>query len=299
MALAGVPAIRKMASPMIQSTCPRCGRVHHSDNAHRGRSLRCSGCGDPVLIGAVERRSDGLHIELPDEPVVGSGTSKVAKSWNKRVPPWVTWRSLVGVAVVCLIATGMFWAGRRSAKRADHASDWQVVRQVPVSPAPAPATSPDTPVLLAPGEVDDSPAPHYPAKPSAPEQPPADTKSGDIFDRVAAADKQAAGSQTPSDLGNAAGLGATCAGIGCNGLPVSSAPRHATGDQLSPTSGPVGRGKLTLICGTDRDSVVLVVDAQSLETNSVRLRACTRHSRTQGDRTRNVLGSGHTGKYVG
>ena len=171
----------------------------------------------------------------------------------------------MGVAVVCIIATGMFWAGRRSAKRVDHTPDREVVREVPVSPAPAPAISPDRPVLLGPGEFDDSPAPRYTAKASAPGQPPPGTKSGDIFDRVAAADKQAAGSETPSDSSNTAGLGAGCAGIGCNGLPVSSTPRHATRDHLSLTSGPVGRGKLTLICGTDRDSVVLVVDAQSLE----------------------------------
>ena len=199
---------------MIQSTCPRCGRVHQSDDVHRGLYLRCAGCGDPVPIGAERRRSDGLHIDLPAQPVVGSGTSKVAKPWNKRVPPWVNWRSIMGVAVVCIIATGMFWAGRRSAKRVDHTPDREVVREVPVSPAPAPATSPDTPVLLAPGEVDDSPAPHYTAKPSAPEQLPAGTKSGDIFDRVAAADNQTAGLKTPSDSSNAAGLGAACAELG-------------------------------------------------------------------------------------
>jgi hypothetical protein len=232
-----------------------------------------------VLIGAEGYRSDGLHIELPAQSPVDSSTGKVAKRWIRYVPLWVDRRSITGFAVICLIATGMFWAGRRSAKRVDRKSDWEVAGQdVRLSPSPAPATSPERPVVLGPDEVDDSPASRYTAKPFAPGQPPIGNKSEDIFDGVAAAQKQAAGhsvpkvlppspsgSKTPLDSSNAAGLGAACAGIGCNGPPVSSTPRHVTGDHLSPTSGPVGRGALTLICGTDRDSVVLLVDAQSLE----------------------------------
>jgi hypothetical protein len=40
---------------MIRVICPKCGNLHHADEAHAGRMLRCSQCGEPVQIKPIQQ----------------------------------------------------------------------------------------------------------------------------------------------------------------------------------------------------------------------------------------------------
>jgi hypothetical protein len=41
---------------MIHVICPKCGNLHHADEAHDGRMLRCFRCGEPVQIKLIQQR---------------------------------------------------------------------------------------------------------------------------------------------------------------------------------------------------------------------------------------------------
>lgn len=56
---------------MLKAECPRCHRVHWSDEAHEGKYLKCAGCGDAVRIG--EQKSAHLEpLRPPHEVLFGS-----------------------------------------------------------------------------------------------------------------------------------------------------------------------------------------------------------------------------------
>lgn len=52
---------------MLKAECPRCRRVHWSDEAHDGRYLKCAGCGDAVRIG--EQKSGQIEPLRPTQNI--------------------------------------------------------------------------------------------------------------------------------------------------------------------------------------------------------------------------------------
>ena len=239
---------------MIESTCPRCGRVHHSDDEHRGRYLRCAGCGDAVHIGETSSQRDAISVGHSVDVKLPRSLASFASVLSNR---W-----LAATVVIFAVGCTMFWAGRRSIVRPEHVSvneipsawaanaaspgvgttteggSWQ---DYPSTAGVAPIAAgkgPASPVRLDTGEYENAPDSEGSAK-LAREPPSPSDKPRDIFDSAA-----------------------SCVGIDCDAPEPPPANRHATGDDLAGTAGS-GHGKLTLTCSGDLDSVVRVIDESS------------------------------------
>jgi len=139
---------------MIDVTCPQCGTIFHSEEAHVGKQLRCNRCGRTVVIYAVEGSA-------PKLPILAFArkhrTDRLARySANARR---VVQSALLAIVVATAAVAFALWfhqpamktpspppmatqqtAPAQGEKSAQSVDPWQVISE---EPAPAPDRHPD------------------------------------------------------------------------------------------------------------------------------------------------------------
>ncbi len=68
---------------MLQVICPRCGNVHHADEIHVGKLLRCSQCGDAVQISSKAPGESDRVITVEGKRASQSTRSSPVSSTSK------------------------------------------------------------------------------------------------------------------------------------------------------------------------------------------------------------------------
>jgi DNA-directed RNA polymerase subunit M/transcription elongation factor TFIIS len=104
---------------MLEIICPRCGNVHHADEIHVDKMLRCAKCGDAVQIGSRSAQNSLNPTERS-----GSSVGKPFKESFKTVSKkknLLIWA--FASALICLIAIVIANEVIKSNKKAEHISD--------------------------------------------------------------------------------------------------------------------------------------------------------------------------------
>ena len=72
---------------MLQVICPLDQTVHHADDIHAGKMLRCAKCGRPVQIPSASPEASRSKLSKADE---GGEVKIPGRGWRSRTPSWAS-----------------------------------------------------------------------------------------------------------------------------------------------------------------------------------------------------------------
>jgi hypothetical protein len=102
---------------MLRAECPRCHRVHWSDEAHDGRYLRCAGCGDAVRIG--EQKCAQLEpLASQQEVPLRKGARVGRRHFFSGISFRKIWPKILVVSCIISVYLGITW--RNGSKNFSH-----------------------------------------------------------------------------------------------------------------------------------------------------------------------------------
>src|SRR5580698_9880870 len=91
---------------MIDVTCPRCGSVHHSEESHIGKHLRCARCGSHVPILRADRaevRQSPPSVAATSRKASPASTTPPIRRLIQRMYPFAIVSVVVVVGVISLV----------------------------------------------------------------------------------------------------------------------------------------------------------------------------------------------------